>query len=140
MQPVAETAAAFTHAGGHTFKPSWDGGGTSSPQSLTAACQKCHGPGVDTFDFRLIDYDGDGTIDGVQTEVQHLLDRLSALLPPDAKAKSALSIDSTWTQPQLEAAYNWLFVTEDGSRGIHNPAYTVGLLKTSIADLEARKK
>ena len=42
---------------------------------------------------------------------------------------------STWTQPQLEAAYNWEFVSNDGSLGIHNTAYAVGLLKASIANL-----
>ena len=51
--------------------------------------------------------------------------------------KTALTIDNTWTQPQLEAAYNWLFVTNDGSKGVHNTAYAVGLLKASIANLNA---
>jgi hypothetical protein len=133
MQAVAETGKAFTQAGGHTFKVSWDGG------SLTAACNNCHGE-LENFDMRRMDYDGDGNIDGVQTEVQHLLDKLSALLPPNDKPKTALTIDATWTQPQLEAAYNWMFVAEDGSRGVHNTAYAVGLLKASIADLESRKK
>jgi hypothetical protein len=35
----------------------------------------------------------------------------------------------------LRAGYNYLFVVEDGSYGIHNLSYAVGLLKTSIADL-----
>ena len=78
-------------------------------------------------------------IDGVQTEVQHLLDKLALQLPPVGKPKTALSIDSTWTRPQLAAAYNWQFVKEDGSFGIHNTAYAVGLLKASIADLAANK-
>jgi hypothetical protein len=53
--------------------------------------------------------------------------------------KASLTIDSTWTKPQLEAAYNWLFVTNDGSRGIHNTAYAVGLLKASISNLQSHK-
>ncbi len=135
MQPVATTDAAFLHAGGHTFLPMWDNGPNSI--SLTAACQNCHGATTitDTFDFPLQDYDGDGVIEGVQTEVQNLLDKLSMLLPPIGPVKSSLSIDSTWTRPQLRAAYNWLFVNNDGSHGIHNTAYAVGLLKASIADL-----
>ena len=72
----------------------------------------------------------------VQTEVQHLLNDLAVLLPPVGQAKTSLTIDSTWTQPQLEAAYNYLFVQNDGSLGIHNTAYTVGLLKASIANLQ----
>jgi len=46
-----------------------------------------------------------------------------------------LNISSSWTQPQLEAAYNWLFVNNDGSLGVHNTAYAVGLLQASIANL-----
>jgi len=75
----------------------------------------------------------------VQTEVQSLLDKLSTMLPPDNSVKTSLNIDSTWTKPQLEAAYNWLFVTNDGSRGIHNTAYAVGLLNASIAKLQGNK-
>lgn len=105
---------------------------------MTGACQTCHGPEITTFNFPLMDYDGDGVIDGAQTEVQHLLNNLALQLPPVGQAKTSLTIDSTWTQPQLEAAYNWLFVNNDGSLGIHNMAYTVGLLKASIANLKSQ--
>jgi hypothetical protein len=138
MQAVAATDPAFLQAGSHTFKPSYVPAGQTAAVDLVGACQTCHGPEITTFNFPLIDYNGDGKIEGVQTEVQHLLDSLSAMLPPAGQPKTSLTIDSTWTQPQLEAAYNWLFVTNDGSRGIHNTAYTVGLLKASIADLTAR--
>jgi len=121
--------------GDHTFNISYTPPGSSTPDQLVAVCQTCHGPQITTFNFPLLDYDGDGTIEGVQTEVQHLLDDLSTLLPPSGQAKTSLSIDSTWTQPQLEAAYNWLMVNNDGSHGIHNMAYTVGLLQASIENL-----
>ena len=129
MQTIASTDPAYLHAGGHTFENSYNG------EDLVAACQQCHGPGLTTFDFPLQDYNGDGVIQGVQTEVQSLLNKLSTLLPPDNTVKASLNITSTWTQPQLEAAYNWLFVEKDGSLGIHNTAYAVGLLKASIANL-----
>ena len=107
---------------------------------LVAACQTCHGPDITTFDFPLFDYIGNGgPIQGVQTEVQTLLNDLSTMLPPNNSVKTSLSIDSTWNQHQLEAAYNWLFVTNDGSKGIHNTAYAVGLLKASIANLQSSK-
>ena len=138
MQAVAATDPAFLQAGSHTFKMSYLPAGQTAAVDLVGACQTCHGPDITTFNFPLLDYNGDGKIDGVQTEVQELLDQLSAMLPPAGQAKTSLNIDSTWTQPQLEAAYNWLFVTNDGSRGIHNTAYAVGLLKASIADLTAR--
>ncbi len=138
MQAVAATDAAFLKAGGHTFKPSYVPAGSTTPVDLVGACQTCHGPEVTTFNFPLMDYNGDGKIDGVQTEVQELLDQLSTMLPPLGQPKSALTIDATWTRPQLEAAYNWLFVTNDGSKGIHNTAYAVGLLKASIEDLSKK--
>jgi hypothetical protein len=35
----------------------------------------------------------------------------------------------------LQAAYNWQFVSNDGSLGVHNGPFAVGLLKASIANL-----
>ncbi len=135
MQAVASNDPALTFVGGHTFKPHMDATGKLPAKDLVGACQNCHGPDLTSFDFPLFDYNDDGVVEGVQTEVQHLLDQLSTLLPPDNKVKTSLSIDSTWTPRQLEGAYNWLFVNNDGSHGIHNTAYAVGLLKASIADL-----
>ncbi|MGH7992733.1 MAG: hypothetical protein ACREDQ_04400, partial [Limisphaerales bacterium] len=104
-----------------------------------AACQQCHGPTVTSFDFSLQDYNGDGVIQGVQTEVQSLLNKLSTWLPNTNGVVDGLvktpSPTSSWTAPQLEADYNWQFVNNDGSLGIHNTAYAVGLLKASIANL-----
>ena len=137
MQTVATTDAAFLQAGDHTFKTTYAPAGKPAV-NLVTACQGCHGSEITAFDFPLFDYDGDGTIDGVQTEVQHLLDKLSTMLPPNNSVKTALTIDSTWTKPQLEAAYNWQFVNNDGSKGVHNTAYAVGLLKGSIANLQKK--
>jgi hypothetical protein len=39
---------------------------------------------------------------------------------------------------QLQAAFNWSFVKEDKSLGVHNTAYAVGLLKASIKDLKGK--
>ncbi len=138
MQTVASTDPAFLNAGDHTFSTTYSPTGKPA-EDLVAACQACHGPEVTTFNFPLFDYVGNGNIQGVQTEMQELLDELSAMLPPNNSPKTSLSIDSTWTTPQLEAAYNWLFVTNDGSKGIHNMAYAVGLIKGSIANLQANK-
>ena len=136
MQTVDATSPAFMNAGDHTFSPSYTPANGATIQ-LVGACQNCHGKEIKTFDFALFDYNGDGKIEGVQTEVQHLLDQLSTMLPPDNKVKTSLTIDSTWTKPQLEAAYNWQFVNNDGSKGIHNTAYAVGLLKGSINNLKS---
>ena len=138
MQTVASTDPAFLNAGDHTFSTTYAPSG-QTPEDLVGACQTCHGPDITSFNFALFDYNGDGKIDGVQTEVQELLDQLSTMLPPNNSVKSSLTIDSTWTKSQLEAAYNWLFVTNDGSKGIHNTAYAVGLIKASIANLQSSK-
>ena len=138
MQPVGEKDPGFTLAGGHTFKPSFTSADSTVKTDLVAACQKCHGKTINSFDFKLMDYDGDGSIDGAQTEVQHLMDKLSTLLPPYGSVKADFKIDSTWTRAELKAVYNFQFVHDDGSRGIHNMAYTIGLLKASIADLSKK--
>jgi hypothetical protein len=137
MQTVASTAPGFLLAGDHTFEISFTPAGSTTPQELVAACQVCHGPSITTFDMPISAFGGSGgSTAGVQTDVQNLLNQLSTLLPPVGTAKTSLSIDATWTQPQLEAAYNWLFVNNDGSLGIHNAAYAEGLLNASIANLK----
>jgi hypothetical protein len=140
MQPATgATDPAFLKSGGHTFKMGIAGDDKKPPVYRVDACYECHGPKTSLFDYQLMDYDNDGMIEGVQTEIQRLLDRLALQLPPVGKPKTEFTIDSTWTAPQLAAAYNWQFVAYDGSRGIHNTAYAVGLLKASIADLASRK-
>jgi hypothetical protein len=135
MQTVASTNAAFTKAGGHTFKLSADT--TNGVVHLVEACKECHGE-LESFDFKRLDYDGDGVVEGAQTEVKGLLTSLTTLLPCGTitnHTATALGITSSWKRPALRAAYNYLFVVEDGSWGVHNLSYAVGLIKTSIADL-----
>ena len=134
MQAVASTNAAFTKAGGHTFSMTAPAVGTNGPIHLVGACVECHGD-IESFDFARQDYDGDGVMEGVQTEVKGLMAKLAFLLPPVGVPKDNISITSSWTRPQLRAGYNYLFVLEDGSYGVHNLSYAVGLLKASIADL-----
>jgi hypothetical protein len=146
MQPVAATDPAFLKAGGHTFKMSYTNSlGVLTP--LTTVCVQCHGNKANiTFDFPVQDYNGDGVIEGVQTEVHHLLDKLSTLMPPKVYqanpanyvADGLVKSPSSYTNMPakfLNAYYNWQFVTMDNSFGIHNAPFAVGLLKASIADL-----
>jgi hypothetical protein len=141
MQTVNVGDPAFLKAGGHTFEMSYNvvTNGVTNRVAKTDACGQCHGP-INTFDIPVQDYNGDGIIEGVQTEVQHMLDKLSTLLPNssgviDGLVKTSLSVKTNWTQQQLEAAYNWQFVNNDGSKGVHNAPFATGLLKASIADL-----
>ena len=45
------------------------------------------------------------------------------------------SSQTNWPAKYLEASYNWQFVNNDLSKGVHNAPYAVGLLKASIGDL-----
>jgi hypothetical protein len=142
MQPVAVTDPAFAQAGGHTFSMTYSNG--TSLVDKVDVCIKCHGP---VTDFNLVrkDYDGNGVIEGVQTEVQNLLNNLSRLLPNstyradgnyvgDGLVKSP-STKTNWQDKFLYAAWNWQLINVEGSKGIHNASYSVGLLQASIADL-----
>ena len=137
MQIIPSTDPAFLYAGSHTFEVGWNGGGTNAAEDLVAACQQCHGSSVTSFNFPVEDFDGDGVTEGVQTQVQSLLNKLALLLPGGEANVSANSVNPTasWTAPQLEAAYNYMFVQNDGSLGVHNTAYAVALLQASIANL-----
>jgi hypothetical protein len=136
LQAVARTEPEWLNAGGHTFKPSWDGGTPedhSDDVDLTGACVNCHGP-MDSFDsIARQDYDGNGIVEGVQTEVHHLIDRLAMLLPPYGSPE--VDMGAITDREELKAAFNWEFVHEDGSYGVHNTLYATDILKTSIAML-----
>ena len=150
MQATATdtTDPSFLKAGGHTFHMSYtvvSTNGVTNSVDRVNACAQCHGP-IPSFDMVVQDYNGDGVIEGVQTEVQHLLDKLSTLLPnstyvsngnylADGLVKSSISTKTNWSTKLLNAAYNWQFVNNDGSKGVHNAPFATGLLKASIADL-----
>jgi nitrate/TMAO reductase-like tetraheme cytochrome c subunit len=96
-----------------------------------AACQQCH---TDAEDF---------DIEGVQTEVEGLIEELRPLL----LAKGMLEEGETpeddhpvlGTYPEAEAAalWNYIYIAhEDKSLGVHNPDYTIDLLEASIESLQ----
>ncbi len=127
----------FTHAGGHTWNMRWDKGTPddhSDDVEMTGACASCHGP-MTTFDIPREDFDGDGTVEGIQTEVEGLLEVLAELLPPDGPAAAA---NPSYSVKQLNALWNHNLVEIDGSRGIHNPRYVTGLLQASYKSLTGR--
>jgi hypothetical protein len=135
MHKVENGNPAKNLAGEHTFKNVWDKGtpdNHADDVDLIGACVSCHG-NITSFDFARQDYDANGTIDGVQTEVRSLLNQLGKLLPP--YGDPAVNISSAYTRTELKAAYNYQFVLEDGSFGVHNTSYAVNLIKASIADI-----
>ncbi|HVM51294.1 MAG TPA: hypothetical protein VMU04_24905 [Candidatus Acidoferrum sp.] len=148
MQSLAANDPGLYVAGGHSWNMSYNviTNGVTNTVDEVGACMPCHGP-ITSFNFQTADYNGDGVIEGVQTEVQHLLDKLSTMLPnstyqansnnyvADGLVKTSISAKTNWPPKFLKAGYNWQFVTMDGSLGVHNVAYAVGLLKASIGDL-----
>jgi len=138
--------------GGHSFRIA--GEVHESHKLNTAGCTTsgCHGEmkqvgGTHLFDKKSnSDYDGDGKIETVQEEVKGLLEKFindkgTGLLqkmkdaPYDAKGKFA----NSKTQHPVEvvaALYNYKFVLEDRSNGVHNMTYAVQLLMDSLKALD----
>ena len=136
--------------GGHSFR--LEGEVHERPTLVVAGCLPCHAemtqvPGKPFFDRKApADYDGNGKIETIQEEVKGLYEKLinkqgSGLLqtmnnpPYDARG----NFINTKTQYPIEvvaALYNYKFVEEDGSKGIHNTAYAVQLLMDSIKALD----
>jgi len=114
-----------------------------SDADAQATCGKCH-PGLSTLNrTALADYDGDKVVEGIQDEVHGLLelvkDAINKAIDPaggsfadergsfvfrNAKGEAVKVSDNIW-----KAAWNWQVVEDDGSHGVHNPAYAVRLLQ-----------
>ncbi len=115
---------------GHTFMP--------TPE----ACVNCHGS---ISSFRDIpaaaDFDGDGAIEGLQDEVEGLLailkqaivdDGLDTTLVNPPSFLGAIGDTSVSTVKQREAGWNYAYVYEDKSKGVHNPDFAVQILQQTI--------
>jgi hypothetical protein len=148
MQALSSTDPGLYQAGGHTFNMTYNvtNSGVVTTVDKVDVCAQCHGK-IPSFDFPVQDYNGDGVIQGVQTEIQSLMDKLSTLLPnstyqansnsyvADGLVKTSVSFKTNWPAKFLKAGYNWQFVSMDGSKGVHNAPFASGILKASIADL-----
>jgi len=124
-------------AGGHSFRVVSENGTPddhSDDIDMVSGCVECHGP-MDSFDHFKDDLNLDGIAEPIQTEVHHLLHALAMKLPPVGEAEVLRSRDFEYTDAQKKALYNYMAAEEDGSFGMHNPAYISGMLKASIEDL-----
>jgi hypothetical protein len=127
--------------GGHTFEMA------TADDENTDACNidGCHVNDLEIDDFdremAMMDFDNDAdSTEGVQTEVGDLMDELRAALVA-AGLLEYIAEDDAWEPTDdlvvpnadtLGAVYNWAFVHEDQSHGIHNTLYAVALLQSSI--------
>ncbi len=118
--------------GGHSFK-------LYNPDTgyyLTTSCTPCHGPITSWNDFQaLVDYDGDGIVESIPNELDGMLQVIRILLPPTG-------IDSiSWQMIRdlndltvRKAYYNYQFIKNDQSKGMHNSKFAFDvLLKTKVA-------
>jgi len=128
--------AGIPESTGHTFDPT------------VRACAPCHG---DLSDFDDIpakaDLDGNGMIEGIQTEIAGLLALLEQTIIDASVTEAArIALEANFsgnignpmltTRDQRAAGYNWTFVEADASTGVHNAVYSIQLLQQSILSLD----
>lgn len=132
MTNYESTEPGYQNQAEHTFKMSSISG--KDTLDNVKSCKTCHGSSVKKFeDIKAAeDYDGNGKVEGAQTEISGLLKQLGGLLPPDGPS---VTVTNKYAPMQLKAAYNYLFIQEDGSDGVHNTAYAASILKASIRAL-----
>lgn len=124
----------------HTFK--------MTEENIENACGRCH-------DFDTInppaksDFDGDGNNEGFQDEVEGLTKLLENTINEQLEGKKFESghgkvmftdadgneLEAPPSEELYNAAWNLFFVRYDGSRGIHNPKYSIQLLQQSYKQL-----
>ncbi len=105
------------------------------------ACVGCHGP-ITSFDAirAASDYDHNGLVEDVQTEVQGMLNALKARLPLGSDGEpigggTVTAADSAQiaNRPDLvQGIWTYYFVRNDKSHGVHNTKYAVALLQKAL--------
>jgi hypothetical protein len=116
-------------------------GGT--PHDLVGGCVTCHGPITSFDDIKAAsDWDGNGKIEGVQTEIKGMMNILASYLPKDntgvvlnslTDAADSLAIAD---RPEIvKGIYTYEFVLTDKSYGVHNAKYTVKILQDALSGL-----
>lgn len=104
---------------------------------FVAVCQDCHGP-ISSFDDvkASYDYDHNGVVEGVQTEIEGMMSLLKAKLPKDTTGEPVTSINdsnSVKNHPELvQGIWTYYFVKNDGSMGVHNAKYAVAILQKAL--------
>jgi hypothetical protein len=119
---VADTCVAC-HMGAefsHTYEPD------------VARCQSCHAD-AENFDMN-----------GTQSEVKAMVDELTAifvekgLLDEEGAWVASSSAPLTVTEDVADAMWNYNFVVEDNSMGVHNAAFTRALLQQALDVMKAQ--
>jgi len=115
--------------GGHTFRVLYD---NDTPDDATddvlnnTGCKTCHTSGVTLTEM-----------EETQTEIKALLDELKGYLKlrPDGRPRFP-SDTALKTQLEIDVHWNYYFVNNDNSFGVHNFKYAEALLKASIDEMK----
>lgn len=85
------------------------------------------------------DLDGNGKAEPFQTEIDGLMTKLKSAIEKHAggtfasdRGEIKFASGATPTAADYAAAYNYLFVQDDKSRGVHSPKFAASLLQASI--------
>jgi predicted CXXCH cytochrome family protein len=115
--------------GDHSFKVAYAKDSTHTIFN-TNGCV-CHGTGG-------ADAITQSYVEESQAQIQTLLNSLKALLPLKSGVPYAHTDTSyhAWTPTKKVGAYNYYFVLNDGSGGVHNHDYAAALLQSSIDQLK----
>jgi hypothetical protein len=130
--------------GNHTFSMT-----SPTGESNMTACASCHGYslGQNFSEVKFYingsgtlsgDFDGDGTVNGLQTEVLGYINKIFALLPAGTPAGAAILSTrptASWTTVQKQVLWNLYMLLEDKSYGMHNPKFTFYILNESYKQL-----
>jgi len=136
--------------GGHSFRVTNIGDAAGHAISnYQNSCLPCHLT-MTSIDRRMStsqDYDGNGKIEGIQTEVKGLLRIIAAQLQqryPDIQVREDQELiipSAVFNQASFlerAAIYNYRLVVRDGSFGIHNARFIVEILQKTYGALTQR--
>jgi hypothetical protein len=126
-----------TVVGGHSFAMANEDAGANQAACTTTDCHAGETMPAGTFDrMATQDWDGDGAIEGTQTEFDGLLGQLRvALVARGALAADDTSVPGRYPKNTVGAVYNFRLALREGSRGIHNTKYIMNLMKLSLENL-----
>ena len=117
-------AEAFgAQSGGHVMSMGYEYHG--STVANTSGCEACHGE-IDDFD-----------VNGFVTEVKGLMAQLRQLLiDKGALREDDYAVEGTFPANVAGALWNYRYMLEDQSMGVHNPRYAKAMLQNSIEQLQ----
>ena len=121
--------------GGHSMNMTWGEEENEEENVETCNSPVCHNGTLTSFNrLAAEDYDGDGTIEGVQDEVEDLMDKLKdKLITANLLTGGGVPVARVVAKADSAGAvFNYFFVLEDRCSGIHNTKYAVKLLQSSL--------